>query len=274
MRRHECLLAGLALAMLGTGTGCSRPPLLRSNGGMKEIQAPRTQYKVSDSAATRQRLEVRDGLGLAEQRLRVGDLDTAGQEAAKVLKLDPQSVGALTLLAIVADRRGQSQAAGEHYRKAAELAPGDGGMLNNYGAWLCANGLPDQALAWFDRAIAAPGYAGVAGALANAGGCALQAGQYTRVESDLRKALALDPGNAYALASMARNEYRLGHYMGARAFIERRLGAAPGDAGVLQLAADIESKLGDMAAAEKYRQRQRAEFPDVAAGPAGESARP
>jgi type IV pilus assembly protein PilF len=147
-------------------------------------------------------------------------------------------------------------------------------MLNNYGAWLCGNGFPAEALVWFDRAIAAPGYGGQAGALANAGGCALQTGQYERVETDLRKALALDPTNAYALSSMARNEDRLGRDMGARAFIERRLTAAPVDAGVLQLAADIETKLGDKAAAEKYRQRLRAEFPDAAAASPGESARP
>jgi len=272
MRQPKLLLMALAVVMLGTA--CSRLTFIRPKGGIKEIDTPKSEYKVSDSKATRQRLEERDSLGLAEQRLRVGDLNTAAQEAAKVLKLNPQSVGAHTLLAIVADRRGQTKDAGEHYRKAAELAPGDGGMLNNYGAWLCSNGFPAEALVWFDRAIATPGYSGQAGALANAGGCALQTGQYERVETDLRKALALDPKNAYALASMARNEYRLGRYMGARAFIERRLTAAPVDPGVLQLAADIETKLGDMAAAEKYRQRLRAEFPEAAAGSPGESARP
>lgn len=272
MRQPKLLLVVLAVAMLGTA--CSRLTFVRPKGGIKDVSAPPSEYSVQDSKATRQRLEEQDGLGLAQQRLQVGDLVTAEREAAKVLKRNPQSASAHTLLAVIADRRGQSREAGEHYRRAAELAPQDGGMLNNYGAWLCGNGFAAEALVWFDRAIAMPGYGGTAGALANAGGCALQTGQYDRVERDLRKALALDPKNAFALVSMARNEYRLGHYMGARAFIERRLAAAPVDASVLQLAVDIESKLGDMAAAEKYRQRQRAEFPDVAVGRPGESARP
>jgi len=272
MRQPKLLVLALIVVLLATA--CSRLTFIRPKGGIREADAPKSEYSVSDSKATRQRLEEQDSLGLAEQRLRVGDLKTAEQEASKVLKRNPNSIGAHTLLAIVADRSGQSKVAGEHYRKAAELAPTDGGMLNNYGAWLCGNGFPAEALVWFDRAIAAPGYGGQAGALANAGGCALQTGQYERVESDLRKALTLDPTNAYALVSMARNELRLGHDMGARAFIERRMTAAPVDAGVLQLAVDIETKLGDKAAAEKYRQRLRAEFPDAAAASPGESARP
>jgi len=272
MRQPKLLVLSLIVALLATA--CSRLTFIRPKGGVEEFSSAKSQYSVSDSKATKQRLAEQDSLGLAEQRLRVGDLDAAELEASRALKLNSQSAGAHTLLAIVADRRGQAKVAGEHYKRAVELAPADGGMLNNYGAWLCGNGFPAEALVWFDRAIVAPGYGGQAGALANAGGCALQTGQYERVETDLRKALALDPTNAYALVSMARNELRLGRDMGARAFIERRLAAAPDDAGVLQLAADIETKLGDKAAAEKYRQRLRAEFPDAAAAGPGDSARP
>lgn len=271
MRSGELLLVATLIAV--AASGCSRLTFVRPKGGITEFNAPKSEYQVSDSKATRQRLQEQDSLGLAEQRLRVGDLNTAEQEASKVLKRNPASVGALTLLAIVADRRGQSKAAGEYYRKAAELAPNDGGMLNNYGAWLCGNGFAAEALVWFDRAIATPNY-NPAGALANAGGCALQTGQYERAEADLRKALALDPTNAYALLSMARYKYRLDQFMDARAFIERRIAAAPVDPGVLQLAADIETKLGDRAAAEKYRQRLRAEFPDAPAASSGDDARP
>ena len=46
--------------------------------------------------------------------------------------------------------------AGEHYRRAAELAPTRGAVLNNYGAWICAQGRAVESLAWFDRALAAP----------------------------------------------------------------------------------------------------------------------
>ncbi|RZZ90370.1 type IV pilus biogenesis/stability protein PilW [Pseudoxanthomonas winnipegensis] len=272
MRPHKLLLAGLLVAV--AATGCSRLTFVRPKGGVKPVQTPASDYHVSDDKATRKRIEESESLGMAEQRLRVGDLDTAERESNKVLRANPKSAAAHTILAIVDGARGDTKGAGEHYRQAAELAPQDGGMMNNYGAWLCANGYPAEALVWFDRAIAAPGYPTPAAALANAGGCALQTGQYERVERDLRKALALDPNNAYALLSMARNEHRIGHDMDARAFIERRIAAAPVDASVLQLAADIENRLGDKAAAERYRQRLRAEFPQAAAASPGDSARP
>lgn len=80
---------------------------------------------------------------------------------------------------------------GEYYRKAAQLAPQRGDVLNNYGAWLCANGYPAEALVWFERAMADPAYGEQPGTLANSGGCALQAGQRDRADHDLRRALEL-----------------------------------------------------------------------------------
>ena len=135
--------------------------------------------------------------------------------------------------------------------------------MNNYGAWLCTNGSPAEALVWFDRALKDPRYPTPASALANAGGCALKVGQYQRAERDLRSALALDPSNSYALASMAESEYHAGRYFEARAFTERRFAAAFSIQAVLLLAAEIEERLGDRAAASRYVQRLRAEFPDT-----------
>lgn len=240
---------------------------------MIPVAQAESEYHVSDSAATRQRLATQDRLRLATQRLGSGDLATAEREAKLLLKDNPDSADAYTLLAVIRDRQGNTAQAGNYYKHAAELAPAQGGVLNNYGTWLCTNGFPAEALVWFDRALAAPRYATPGAALANAGGCALKVGQYERAGRDLRQALSLDPDNPYALASMADNEYRQGHYFEARAFTERRLAAAPADPGMLQLAADIEVKLGDKAAASRYVQRLRAEFPSVTANP-GETTRP
>src|SRR5690606_9288494 len=141
-----------------------------------------------------------------------------------------------TAQAVIGSRLGQVVAAGEAYRKAAELAPRRGDVLNNYGTWLCGNGHPAEALVWFDRALADPEYDSRAEALADAGGCALDAGQSERAQSDLRQALALAPNNPYALESMALNEVIPGRYFEARAFYQRRLAAAPATLSVLQLA--------------------------------------
>ena len=99
-------------------------------------------------------------------------------------------------------------------------------------------------------------------------------GQYERAQRDLQKAIALEPTNAYALASMAESEFRQGRYFEARAFSERRLAAAPANAAVLQLAVRIEDKLGDTVAASRYSQRLRAEFPEAVSANPGETTRP
>lgn len=267
MRPDWRWLAPLLAALLVAG--CARavkvkPPKIK---GSEEV-AP--TYHLEDSAQTKHRVQVRELVGLAEQRLASGELDQAETMARKALRLDPASADALTLLGMVESQRGRNEAAGPHYRRAAELAPDRGEVLNNYGAWLCANGYPAEALVWFDRALAAPGYRSPASALANAGGCALKSGQSERAERDLRRALDIEPGNAYALASMAEYQYAQGRYFEARAFAERRLAAAPADAFVLQLAAWIEERLGDRAAASRYQQRLRAEFPQAANAQIGE----
>lgn len=266
MRLRSAVVLALILVSVA---GCSRLTFIRPSSKSIPFPDAQTEYHVSDSAATKRRLASQDRLRLASQRLASGDLAAAEREAKALLKDNPGSADAHTLLAIIRSRQGNTVQAGDYYKRAAELAPAQGGVLNNYGAWLCANGFPAEALVWFDRALAAPGYATPAAALANAGGCALKVGQYERAGRDLRQALSLDPDNPYALASMADNEYRQGRYFEARAFTERRLAAAPANPDVLQLAADIETRLGDKVAASRYVQRLRAEFPSVTANPGG-----
>ena len=258
------LLAGALLLAACSKSPNMKPPKIK---GSEQI-AP--EYSYSDNEATKKRVQVRETLGLAAQRFASGDLAEAEKQATKALKQDPASADAHTLLGAIAARRGQATQAGEHYRRAAELAPRQGEVLNNYGAWLCTNGYPAEALVWFDRALAAPNYRSPGSALANAGGCALKSGQGERAERDLRRALELEPKNAYALASMAEYQYGQGRYFEARAFSERRLAAAPADASVLQLAARIEDRLGDKAAASRYQQRLRTEFPQAALSSTGE----
>lgn len=264
----------LAAMLVVVGTGCSRLTFVKPASKRIAYEEKGSAYSVSDSTATKQRLATQDRLALASQRLQSGDLASAEREATAVLKINPNSADAYSILAIVQDQKGNSERAGGYYKRAAELAPNQGAALNNYGAWLCGNGYVAESLVWFDRAVAAPGYGSPASAHANAGGCALKVGQYERAQRDLQKAIALEPTNAYALASMAESEFRQGRYFEARAFSERRLSAAPANAAVLQLAVRIEDKLGDTVAASRYSQRLRAEFPEAVTAHPGETTRP
>ncbi|CCH12396.1 Type IV pilus biogenesis protein PilF [Stenotrophomonas maltophilia D457] len=238
--------------------GCKSHPKAK----LGPSQAP--VYSVGDPESVRREVRWRDLLTLATRDMQVGNLDAAERKVREALKLAPEAPDALVLQAGIDDRRGRTRQAGENFRKAAELAPQRGDVLNNYGAWLCQQGQPAESLVWFDRALQAPGYATPGEAQANAGSCALDAGQLERAERDLRAALVAAPANPVALESMAQLSYRQGRYMEARAFAERRIAAAPATRSVLQLASQIEVKLGDRAASDRYLQRIRQEFPQDA----------
>lgn len=253
------LSARVAIAMaalVALLVGCNRLDFVKTDPRRRGFDrtAPEVEIRRQqpDSTALVQR---------GQNSLLAGDLDAADDSARKAARIDPRSAPAQTLLALVADRRGQSAKAGEHYRRALDLAPNTGVMLNNYAVWLCSGGRAAEAMPLFERAAAAPGYATPGAALANAGVCADEGGMPEQSEQLLRQALAVDPANTVALAAMAEREFRAGRAFEARAFAERRLAAGPADRRALEIASQIEEKLGDKVAAAKYVQRIRVEFP-------------
>ena len=263
--RHKALC--LLLVPLLLATACSRLTFVRPKMERKDGEQIAQDYSVKDSSEVKRRQSVQMMVSRSVQRLQAGDLETAEKEARAALKLAPDSADAETLLAVVADRRGQSEQAGQHYRRAAELAPAQGAMQNNYGTWLCANGRGAESLGWFDKALADPQYPTPAAAAANAGTCANGVGQQDRAEASWRQALALEPTNLPSLAGMAALQFARGQYLDARAFAERWLALVPGDADGLQLAARIEQKLGDNVAAQRYLFRLQATSPGSTTAP-------
>lgn len=261
-----------ALLIVLVVAGCSRLGFIRPDTSRRGFESTAHEVVITNdgrSGASGALARVQ----LAQQRLAIGDFAEAEREARQVLKVDPRSAAAYTVLALVQDRAGNPKVAEQHYRRAAALAPTQGGMLNNYGTWLCSHGRAAESLAWFDQALAAPGYQTPEVAAANAGACALQAGQTARAEQSLRQAIALDPESQVALSAMAELEFKAGRTMAARAFSQRRLAAAPADQAALLLASQIEHKLGDTAAAEAYVRRLRAEFPDAKRSGTGDGGR-
>jgi len=255
--RNLIVVAGLAA--LVAGVGCSRLTFVKQKF-KNDYHQTAPEYNLRDDPQDAQRVAAIDRMALAGQRLQAGQFDEAETETRAALKADPKSADGYTLLGMIEEQRGHAAQAGGFYAKAAALAPTRGAALNNYGAWLCGNGRAVESLPMFDRALADPGYPTPVAALANAGSCALTAGQTARAERDLTRALELDPASPVALAAMAESEYRAGRYLEARAFSERRLAVAPANVQVLQLASQIEQKLGDTTAAARYVQRIRTEF--------------
>ena len=262
MPQRKVVGTSTVLVLLGSVllvSACSRLTFVRPDASRGKYEQVASEVRIDpkhsahDTAFTMTQV--------AQSRLVSGNAQGAVDAAERALKAEPDNVEAHSLLALGLDALGRGRESGAHHRRAAELAPNRGGLLNNYGIWLCSNGQAAASLDWFDRAAAAPGYETPDAALANGAACALQAGQALRAERNARQALAAAPANPVALQTLARIEFAAGHGLEARAFIERRLAAAAADRETLQLASQIEQSLGDTAAAARYVQRLRTEFP-------------
>jgi type IV pilus assembly protein PilF len=268
--RDGWLLAAAALLLAG---GCSRLTFVKPSAERKGMERVALVYSFKETKESKARGEARRQVSVADRHLRAGELEAAAAAAKAALKADPALPEPHTMMALVASRAGDGALAGRHYAEAARLGP-SGATYNNHGAWLCANGRESESLRWFDDALRDPAYGDRAGALANAGACALRAGEHDRVERDLRAALELDPVNAVALEAMATHAFREGRHLEARAFSERRLAAAPATPATLELASRIEEQLGDTVAATRYVQRLRTEFPQARNAIPGDSTQP
>lgn len=252
VRWGACLLVLLAMA------GCSRLTFVKPDLGRGDFERTAPELDIQTDP---RHDGARISLQQAQAAFSAGRLEDAARLADQSIRQNPDSAAAHTLRAVVADHRGEVDRAGEHYLQAVKLAPHQGGMFNNYGTWLCANGRAEESLEWFQRALADPNYPRRSTAMANAGACAIDAGQAGQGARLLEAALEQDPVNPVALSAMARHELAAGRAFQARAFSQRRLAAAPADAASLLLASQIETKLGDTEAADRYVQRLRAEFP-------------
>lgn len=271
MRWRERLLLAAALAL--AAAGCSRLSFVKPDASRRGVDRVAPEYKFRETEAGKRRTEARWEVAQADRHMRAGDVAEAAKAARAALRIDGELPEAHSMMAMVATAQGNADLAGSHYAEAARLAP-SGVTYNNYGAWLCGNGRPQESLRWFDDALRDPAYGDRAGVLANAGACAARAGERDRVERDLRAALELDPVNAVALEAMASHAFAQGRYLEARAFSERRLAAAPVTPATLELASRIEEQLGDTVAATRYVQRLRTEFPQARNTIPGDSTQP
>lgn len=250
------LVAAMSLALCACAStgGGAREPRPSAKSGEKPER--------NDAAE----LQVKLGRGYMDK----GEYEIAHEKLERAIRLDPKSVDAHTLMAVLFERIDRSKFAEKHYRRAVELDPDDGSTNNNIGAYLCRLGRYDEADTYFQRALDDPFYKTPGAAFSNAGLCAARAGNAEKSEAYFRKSLDANPRDTAALFELALSSYRKNDFMRARAFIQRYEAAAKPDASALDLAAQIEERLGDNAAAAKYRERLKTEFPDYQPGAANQ----
>jgi len=198
---------------------------------------------------------------LGRQYMDRGDYEIALEKLKRAIAYDKTYAPAHTLLAVLYETIGELDEAGAEYRKAVQYDPKNGDVNNNYGAFLCGSGKQKEAERYFLAAVDDPFYDTPAIALANAGSCALEAGDLDKAESFLRQSLGFDDQLATALLPMSEVSYRKGSYLRARAFLQRFEAVSPTTRESLTLGYNIESKLGDQASAERYRRELLERFP-------------
>ncbi|MFT5140861.1 MAG: type IV pilus assembly protein PilF, partial [Rhodothermales bacterium] len=131
-------------------------------------------YQDENDSAGRQAAEINTSLG--QEYLERGKYEIALEKLKKAINSDPDYAPAHTVIAVLYERIGELDLAEKHYLTAVDILPNNGDVNNNYGVFICQNGEPERAAAYFYKATLDPFYRTPAVALANAGSCELQQG--------------------------------------------------------------------------------------------------
>lgn len=212
--------------------------------------------RVSDKDAARFNVQ------LGMNYLQRGDLEAAREKLERALQQDASLPAAHAALGILYERVGDIGRARDHLQRATRLAPGDPGMLNNYGGFLCRQGDYKEGIRHFELAASNAYYRTPEAALANAGVCARQIPDFEAAEDYLRRALDVNRNYAEALLQLADLSLERDLALQARAFLQRYERVGPVTPDTLELGYRIETAAGDMRAAREYAARLRTEFPD------------
>ena len=254
LRKSCCLLVAMTVS-LGLAA-CHRPAIVKLPAAANSLQQqPRDSAKQDKQAAAQTHTQ------LARLYMQRGDLKEAEAMLKKAIGFDDKYVPAHTMLAILDWRIGRFDDASREFRAAIGIDPSNGDTNNNYGKFLCERNQHQDAMKYFQRALADPFYKTPAVANTNAGECQLKNNDYAGAETYLAKALQLEPGYGPALLAMANVRLGQGDAFNARGFLQRFESAGEATAESLLLGYRIAAKLGDKSAATSYSDRLEDQFP-------------
>lgn len=257
MLRKSCLcVAAMALA-LGLAACKHDPGIIKYSSPMGSLkQAPHDTTKEDKQSAAQTHTQ------LAAVYMGQNHLKEAEKALDKAIGFDDKYVPAHTLLAILYWRINRMPEADQEFRKAISLDPSNGDTNNNYGKFLCERGNRQDAMKYFQRALADPFYKTPEVANANAGGCLLKSRDYAAAEPYLHKALEIQPSYGPALLDMARLDLDQNKAFEARGYMQRFESAGQATPQSLLLGYRIAIRLGDKDMATNYSNRLQDQFPN------------
>lgn len=243
----SCLLAACA----SPGGDASR------DGAGRELKT------ASDQTALEKRAQIR--LELAINYYQDRKYEIALDEIKQAIAAAPDFADAYSVRALIYTAMGENALADENYRHALRLAPRNPDLANNYGLFLCeAGGKPDEAMKYFESALASRAYASPAKALTNAGNCSLKLKHIDAAERYLLEALRYEPELPAIQAGLARVYFERRDYTRAGFFINRLTEAAKLEslsADVLWLAIRVKHMVGDRSMEATLAAQLRKRFP-------------
>ncbi|WP_127476187.1 type IV pilus biogenesis/stability protein PilW [Sulfurivermis fontis] len=190
-----------------------------------------------------------------------GKNELAMEKLLKAVEYDDDSVEAHHYIAELYRRLERKDKAGEHFQRAADLAPNDSAIQNNYGVFLCGEKRYDEGVTRLLKAVENPVWPGRGQAYENLGQCLLEKGDMVRAEQYYREALKVNVNLPKALLAMADISLQQGNHISARAFLQRYAAVAPHTPHSLWLGIQIERVLGDRNALSSYGMLLRNNFP-------------
>jgi type IV pilus assembly protein PilF len=200
-------------------------------------------------------------MNLGAGYLRQGRPELAIERLQRALAQNPRLADAHSTIAIAYDQLGSNADAEEHYKRATQLEPTNSPAANSYAVFLCRQNRWSDAEPYFKRAVDNPRYTQPEVALANAGVCALRAGDRAKAEENFRAALAKNSTFSDALSNLLEMSYQDKNYLQARAFMQRYMDAKPPTAPVLWMCFNIERQLENRDAANRCAAQLREGFP-------------
>lgn len=213
-----------------------------------------------DQAELQRRAQIR--LQLAIGYYSQGQMKVALEEANHALQLMPNHADALAVRALTYMELEQPRLAEADFQRAMRLAPGDPGLANNYGWFLCQNGRERESIEYFEAALKNRAYQSPVTALNNAGECSTRIKDYAAAERYLMRAYGYAPDRAETNTNLARLHYSRGDYQRARTYAAVAIRSEQAGAEALWTALKVERKLGDNMAAGGLAAQLRRRFPD------------
>lgn len=200
---------------------------------------------------------------LAVEYLRGKDYRQAVGSVDEALKANPKNANAWLMRAQIYQYLKVGDKAQESFQKALSIQPKSAEINNNYGWFLCsAQNRPNEAMPYFDKALADPTYPNPHVANLNKGICSAKMGQYSLAEAYFERALAAVPQFYPVLKEMARTKMLAGNLSDADYYFRQYQSKVEAlDADGLLLGWRLYNALGDTQAAYEYEAQLRTNYP-------------